>query len=142
MTALPIPPDVRTYVLAVTLARGDGDVTFPAPWLRAALEVEPPVPMDLTCAQAGVLLNRAESTIRGWCQSGAIPGSYRMRGREWRIPTASLRAYQERQGGGAEPTGDLARWRRTAITETPPPGKGPGGGHHNHRSGSDDLPQR
>lgn len=55
------------------------------------------VSVDLTVAEVAELLHRAPGTIRGWCASGELPGAYRLRGREWRIPTAAVEAFQRHQ---------------------------------------------
>lgn len=73
---------------------------------------------DLTCEEAGEELGRAASTIRTWCGRGAIPGAYRLHGREWRIPRASLRRYLDQQAEGKREAGrdgepvDLGSWRK------------------------------
>ncbi len=82
-------------------------------------------PADLTCAEVGQRLRRAASTIRGYCERGELPGAYRWRSREWRIPPVALIALEkaERDGsagakpGPARPRArpvDLAAWRRSA----------------------------
>lgn len=75
-------------------------VSLPADVLRSWLEqadedAPPPAPdecFDLTVASAAELVGRAPSTVRGWCASGTLPGAYRLQGREWRVPRASLAA--------------------------------------------------
>lgn len=77
---------------------------------------------DLTAPDVARILERAPSTIRGWCASGAIEGAYRLRGREWRIPRDALRRYQDaerQQRRTGEPTQafrrrevDLSSWRK------------------------------
>lgn len=75
---------------------------------------------DLTAQHVADELDRAPSTVRTWCGAGRIPGAYRLRGREWRIPRASLRRFLEAEAGDG-PTRpddqdgedvDLGRWRR------------------------------
>ena len=69
---------------------------------------------DLTVEEAGRVLGRAPSTIRGWLGSGELCG-YRLRGREWRITRSALREFLEAQRGDApaetDGTGDLSAWR-------------------------------
>lgn len=73
---------------------------------------------DLTCAQAGAELGRTGSTIRAWCAAGRIPGAYRLGGREWRLPRASLRRFLDAQAERREAEAEddqpvnLGRWRR------------------------------
>lgn len=77
--------------------------------------------VDLTADAVGAELGRSASTIRAWCASARIPGAYRLHGREWRIPRASLRRYLDTQAQGhapkVKPEGessvDLGRWRRS-----------------------------
>lgn len=79
--------------------------------------------IDLDCAEAGRLLGRTGTTIRGWCARGQLPGCYRLNGREWRIPRVALAALLQAQANGpgrrnapADPRRtppDLGRWRRT-----------------------------
>lgn len=120
--------DPRPHLRALAEATAPGgSVLVPREWLllvvgegTAAGSVE----VDLTIAEVAALFNRAPSTIRGWCESKLLPGAYRNRGREWRIPRAAVRAYQEqerqRPGGPASRSassrtgagaGSLADWR-------------------------------
>jgi excisionase family DNA binding protein len=80
-------------------------------WLAAEPVVEPLT--DLTVARAAEVLGRRPSTVRGWCASGELR-AYRFRAREWRIPAAAIREFQDHQAeaehddvGGA----DLGGWR-------------------------------
>lgn len=47
--------------------------------------------VDLTVGDVGKLIDRAPSTVRWWCQTGVLPGAYRLRNREWRVPRSALR---------------------------------------------------
>ena len=75
--------------------------------------------VDLTIPEAARLFGRGKSTIRSWCASGLIPGCYRLRGREWRIPRQGLSAFLEGQRNrialaqtlACGNTVDLAAWR-------------------------------
>ena len=75
----------------------------------------------LTVEQAGELLGRSSSTVRSYCRGNLLPGSYRQRGREWRVPRSAIAAFQSREHEAARAaaktvTGssspDLATWRR------------------------------
>ena len=109
--------------LAALLATLPDSALLPVAWLRARLEAPAagatePIG-DLSCAAVAKALGRQAGTVRGWCARGEIPGAYRLNGREWRVPQASLRTYLERQGarrGPAETDGptDLGSWRRSA----------------------------
>jgi excisionase family DNA binding protein len=74
---------------------------------------------DLSVEDAGRVLGRSDSTVREYCRANLLPGAYRQRGREWRIPRAAVRAFQRAE---AQPkrtprrtaTGDvvdLGAWR-------------------------------
>ena len=74
-----------------------------------------PQGFDLTVQDAADLLGRAPSTVRGWCSSGVLPGAYRLRGREWRIPRSSLDSLRPDRDhrptlNRREP--DLGAWRK------------------------------
>jgi hypothetical protein len=92
-------------------------VTLPADILRTWLDEEASGPdaVDLTAVDVGALLRRAPSTIRTWCAAGRLPGAYRCRGREWRIPRAALRALRrDRELVDPEAPVDLGAWRRVS----------------------------
>lgn len=70
---------------------------------------------DLTLQQVAEATGRAVSTVRTWCNSGRLPGCYRLNGRDWRVPRAALEALRN---GKPEPAADrpsrpadLAAWR-------------------------------
>lgn len=73
---------------------------------------------DLSVVGAGQVLARSPSTIREYCRAGLLPGAYRQRGREWRIPRAAIRSFQRAE---SEPLSkcrpvraedvDLGAWR-------------------------------
>jgi excisionase family DNA binding protein len=50
--------------------------------------------IDLTVKQVAALLGRSPSTVREWCAKGVLPG-YRLRGAQWRVSRADLRAFQQ-----------------------------------------------
>lgn len=73
--------------------------------------------VDRTCAQAGQLLGRKPSTIRAWCELGQLPGAYKLRGREWRIPAAAIAGLSPSRPQAAlespsPPSLDLSGWRK------------------------------
>jgi hypothetical protein len=57
--------------------------------------VVPAQEADLTLAEVASLTHRSESTVRGWLNGGYVPGAYKLRGRAWRVPRASLEALRE-----------------------------------------------
>ena len=94
-------------------------VTLPVKWLRRLLKLDGQSSVeidDLTCEQAAGILGRSPSTVRDWCRAGQIPGAYRLKGREWRIPRSGLREFLNRQGDCRPRTvrprrEDLSAWR-------------------------------
>ncbi|MEX1258201.1 MAG: helix-turn-helix domain-containing protein [Gemmatimonadota bacterium] len=89
----------------------------PVEWVRGLVEECGGEAVDLTVEDVAVLMNRGASTIRTWCASGRLPGSYRLQGREWRVPRTALQALRngaigaERRSNG-RPTPDLGEWRK------------------------------
>ena len=75
---------------------------------------------DLTAKDIAAQLSRSSSTIRAWLGAGEVPGAYRFRGREWRVPQVDFERFLQRQREGAEPvpgdsrleTTDLGAWRK------------------------------
>ena len=91
---------------------GDGEVPHPEGELA-----------DFRVGEVATELNRSPATVRSWCREERIPGAYRLRGREWRIPRDGLRAFLE--GEAKRPakreeapldrpgrTVDLGAWRK------------------------------
>lgn len=82
----------------------------------AALDVE----------AAGKALGRSSSTVREYARAGLLPGAYRQRGREWRIPQDAIRRFQQKEAqrdvatvtssGRHGSDGDLSAWRREIDT--------------------------
>ena len=74
---------------------------------------------DLSVQEAGEILGRSASTIRSYCRGALLPGAYRQRGREWRVPHAAIRSFQrteaepeDRQRGPRRVEDvDLGSWR-------------------------------
>lgn len=91
---------------AMVEALPDGaSVALPVGWLRAELEAEgaesSSAPLaDLTVEALAAELGRSPSTVRGWLIEGSVPGAYKLRGREWRIPRAAVRAFLVDQASG------------------------------------------
>ena len=89
----------------------------PVEWIRALIDEHAGDGADLTAEAVGEMLGRAPSTIRGWCRDGRLPGAFRLRGREWRIPPAALAALRDSDPGQngcnvrSRPA-DLGSWRR------------------------------
>ena len=127
-------PDPRSALQALADALpADATVPVPVAWLRVVLagsgEAAPtpdtPVP-DLTVAQVAARFGRAPSTVRGWIAAGDLLGAYHFRGRELRIPAASVLDFEARQRpaphvensrrrevcNGEAP--DLGSWRKIA----------------------------
>ena len=112
--------NVAEQELAKLLVHLPDDALVPVGWLRAQLRQPDAVQADgvgdLSCADVAKMLSRTPGCIRGWCKSGEFARAYRLNGREWRIPRASLRAYLDAHGSKksaqtAEPI-NLGRWRK------------------------------
>lgn len=94
----------------------------PASWILEKLSApEDPRPIgDLTVSEVAEEFGRAESTVRTWLGQALIPGAYRLRGREWRVPPAALRQFLDREAeraqnghvNGSSEAADLDSWRR------------------------------
>ena len=79
------------------------------------------VAIDMTVQELADRFGRCPSTVRAWCEAGRLPGAYKLRGREWRIPAVALRLFQDQEGGSLtrQPTSSgkrssLADWRRVS----------------------------
>jgi hypothetical protein len=73
----------------------------------------------LTCKAVGAILGRHHSTVRGMCERRELTGAYRHRGKEWRVPPASVQAYlaDQRESGPrrrSSPVADLSAWRKVS----------------------------
>ncbi|MFG1691134.1 helix-turn-helix domain-containing protein [Gemmatimonadota bacterium] len=95
------------------------DALLPVKFIREQLGDAEDVEVDLTLEGVAEKVGRSISTVRGWCSSEKLKGAYRMNGREWRIPPASLEAYLDGQREGKrEPRRrdggpvDLGSWRK------------------------------
>jgi hypothetical protein len=78
-------------------------ITVRADWIAELVadipEPKAQVEVDLTAAEVARLMARDEKTVASWCRVGLLSGAYRLRGREWRIPRASLAAFQRGRPG-------------------------------------------
>lgn len=98
-----------------TLSAMPGGSLVPVDWVIDQLGATEDSDVDPTAAKVALILDRAPSTIRGWCRDGRLPGAYRCQGREWRIPRDSLRTLRE-NGATPSPRSDvpdapLGSWR-------------------------------
>jgi hypothetical protein len=121
-------PDVRAALR--TAAEAGVSVFLPPDVVLALLEssVAQPTPVALPPADLGVgqiagRFGRKPSTVRAWLEQGRFPGAYKLSGRDWRAPAASIAAFEEaertRGAGKAKvsplrrgKTPDLGSWRR------------------------------
>jgi len=93
---------------------------------------DPPLPItatavDRTVHDLATLFGKRPSTVRAWIERGDFPGSYKLHGKEWRVPPTALDAFQHAQRTqsttpkvGAKT--DLAAWRSAR--------RSPRGSHH------------
>lgn len=84
------------HLAAIVDGLPDGAVvTIRADWVRALLAaqppVAPPVPVDLTIADAARALGRSPQRVRDWYRMGRFPNAWLL-GREIRIPRADIEA--------------------------------------------------
>ena len=99
-------------------------VSLPVDWLRAQMaavqETQQDSLADLTMKKVAEEMGRSVSTVRAWVAQELIPGAYKLRGREWRVPRAGLREFMNRQtntvredrpGLGSKCGTDLGLWR-------------------------------
>ncbi|MBX3146967.1 MAG: helix-turn-helix domain-containing protein [Gemmatimonadales bacterium] len=98
--------DAREHVRALVEASPDGTVlTVPRAWLAALLGDAADIgPVDLTVADLATRYQRSPSTVRWWLEQGRMPGAYRLQGREWRVPRASLVAFEAAERERQMPT--------------------------------------
>ena len=66
------------------------------------------VAVDLTVTDLAQRFRRHPSTIRQWLESGRLE-SYKLFGREWRVPLAAVAAFQDQQRHGRERRSSPAR---------------------------------
>lgn len=91
-----VVPVLRELVLEL-LAGASGDGPVPVQ-----------TPADLTVAEVARRFGRAPATVRGWCEEGRLPGAYRFRGKEWRVPQSALEAFEAGERGRALPPMNLS----------------------------------
>ena len=108
----------RDLALAVEGIPDGGSVTLPVAWLRERLEGgAEDVVVDLTVKQAAKKLGRSPSTVRNWLAAGDIPGAYRFKGREWRIPPSALERFLDKQRTAPQATATTIGARAPALDE-------------------------
>jgi hypothetical protein len=74
--------------------------------------------VDLTVSDVAGMFGRKPGTVRGWCEAGLFEHAYRNRGREWRIPRAALRVFQDRQRTVKEAVSPRpSRPRRSSLSD-------------------------
>jgi hypothetical protein len=104
--------DLRERLKAMVDGMPPGSsVSVPVDWLReclAAEEREGDRPDRLlTLEDVAGEVGRAVSTVRTWCNSGKLEGAFRLNGKDWRIPSASLRRYLEAQANPEATAGTI-----------------------------------
>jgi len=73
--------------------------------------------VDLGIDEAGLILRRSSSTVREYCRRKLLPGCYRQRGREWRIPRAAIVAFQRNEAGSAPERRDRRTRRELGLSD-------------------------
>lgn len=102
----------------------------PRDWLLDQLgdsSPQAPVPasevlVDLKIDDLAKLFGKRPSTVRGWVERGDFPGAYKLHGKEWRVPTSGVKAFQDGQSRGRHTScgrgaSRLTRWRQVAAEE-------------------------
>lgn len=108
----------RDLAMAVEGIPDGGSVTLPVAWLRERLEgANEDVVVDLTVEQVAKKLNRSPSTVRNWLAAGDIPGAYRLKRREWRIPPSALEWFLDKQRTAPQATATTVGARALALDE-------------------------
>ena len=115
--------DFRSWLATLAEARAlvpASEVLERLPVLTEGAGVDPLAALDVDAA--GDVLGRSPSTVREYCRQGFLPGAYRQRGREWRIPLEAIRAFQTEEAREAAQTNgagerrvddvDLTSWRK------------------------------
>ena len=79
----------------------------------AAVVTSTPPAGDLTVSELAERFRRSPSTIRGWLETDRLPGAYKLNRRDWRVPLATVEAFENQQRGQRGQTEvDLSGWRR------------------------------
>ena len=98
-----------------------GGALLPANWVREQLETErreaPEREVLFTVRQVAERYERAESTVRGWCAAGKLPGAFKLHGSEWRVPESALVKLGARPSNRGPALGrgkpvEIGAWRR------------------------------
>jgi hypothetical protein len=79
---------------------------------------ELPSQAEFTISELAARFHRSASTVRGWCEHGCFDGAYKLNGRDWRIPQASIDAFVSKQRGARSVVG-LGAWRAVRRAELP-----------------------
>ncbi len=92
-----------------------GRLAVQVPAQDAPLQVTAPA-VDRTVHDLATLFGKRPSTVRAWVERGDFPGSYKLHGKQWRVPPAALDAFQRAQRARsatpqAEAKTDLGAWR-------------------------------
>ena len=111
--------------LRACLATMPPGTLIPADWVCAQLgavegEAENTKAPDFTAAELATRWGRGSSTVRTMCERGELAGAYRFRGREWRVPRATVLTYEAAERGRAEVPSDPPPLRARR------PGRAPG----------------
>ena len=94
----------RDWILGLV---ANGEAASPAP--------REPSAVDLTVEAVAELFGKRPSTVRSWIERGHFPGSYKLHGRQWRVPPAAIDTFQRTQQAARGGT-DLSAWRRNTRT--------------------------
>ncbi|MGH7426958.1 MAG: helix-turn-helix domain-containing protein [Gemmatimonadales bacterium] len=107
--------------LRATVAGMPPGALVPRDWLLEQLSGAPPakagpdaVPgslVDLTIGDLARLFGKRPSTVRAWVERGDFPCAYKLHGKEWRVPVASVESFQNRQRRAKQDSG-LSAWRK------------------------------
>jgi excisionase family DNA binding protein len=115
--------------LAALVDAAPPDATVPVRWLAELVDADvvdaapgasgsPDAPaVDLTVVEVAEMFGRSTSTVRGWLASDALPGAYRLHGREWRVPRSAIEAMQAAQRKAQQRAQTPARATRTGTTD-------------------------
>ena len=79
--------------------------------VSASTAPAPPSPVDLTIHDLARLFGKRPSTVRAWVERGDFPGTYKLHGKEWRVPASGVELFQSRQRR-AKSDPPLSAWRR------------------------------
>jgi hypothetical protein len=102
-------------------------ITLSVDWLSREMAVDARQDPEelLTLEDVASRDGRVVSTVRTWCNSGKLPGAFRLNGRDWRVPAQSLTAWRESQqnptpkAASDPPNDDIGSWRRVRKGRAP-----------------------